>query len=483
MDTLIKDSLVECAKGLYSKASKHNMKTRHIYRKILGELNKIDTPLTEISQLRLIKNIGPKTLETFKTFIKDKIENEKNEEKIDVYRSFISEEIQICNSSFDGIMELKDILDEKNINDNKMENLLINIVEDSIEKIDDDGVTNNKRYVPAFRSGAYAILNVLRQEDGLNKHQIALRGQQYSDTTFDLHCRYSAWSSMKTLLKKGLVSKENKKYFLTDIGISLTNDLFKDLPVCHIQDELDITDLSCLALLIDSREIKHQRDRTYFQRCLEKSMRTETRNLELGDFLWITRINNVEYVLDYIIERKCGSDFCSSISDGRFKEQKQRLRESGIKNVIYIIEGLRKQHMNSIGVNNALSCITQTKLEGFTVIETGSIEETVEVIKLINREIQTINRTIKGVNFERFVDRSNKTMTLKQLFYRSLLSIKFITHAKAEKIADIYKSFYEFYQAWLDGTLISVLENVEADGKLLGRKCAELIVKTFFNVY
>lgn len=45
-----------------------------------------------------------------------------------------------------------------------------------------------------------------------------------------------------------------------------------------------------------------------------------------------------EVMLDWIVERKRLDDLVGSIKDGRFHEQKFRLRRSGIKNVIYLIE-------------------------------------------------------------------------------------------------------------------------------------------------
>ena len=44
-------------------------------------------------------------------------------------------------------------------------------------------------------------------------------------------------------------------------------------------------------------------------------------------------------LLDYIIERKLVSDLLSSITDGRYEEQKTRLKLSGMQRVIYLIEG------------------------------------------------------------------------------------------------------------------------------------------------
>jgi ERCC4-type nuclease len=55
-----------------------------------------------------------------------------------------------------------------------------------------------------------------------------------------------------------------------------------------------------------------------------------------------TKKNFVEvtdYVLDFIIERKTADDLAASIMDGRYEEQKFRLRNCGINNVIYLVEG------------------------------------------------------------------------------------------------------------------------------------------------
>lgn len=66
-----------------------------------------------------------------------------------------------------------------------------------------------------------------------------------------------------------------------------------------------------------------------------------TRRLAVGDFVWIARENcspHREIVLDFIIERKRMDDLASSICDGRFREQKHRMKQSGLGHVIYLIE-------------------------------------------------------------------------------------------------------------------------------------------------
>jgi crossover junction endonuclease MUS81 len=63
--------------------------------------------------------------------------------------------------------------------------------------------------------------------------------------------------------------------------------------------------------------------------------------LALGDFAFVARNNaTCEYIiLDTIVERKTDSDLIASIPDGRYREQKHRLRNCGMQNVIYLLEG------------------------------------------------------------------------------------------------------------------------------------------------
>lgn len=71
----------------------------------------------------------------------------------------------------------------------------------------------------------------------------------------------------------------------------------------------------------------------------------EVRHLNVGDFAWIARDQaGNELVLPYIVERKRLDDLAGSIKDGRFHEQKFRLKSSGIPNVTYLIEYLDVKH-------------------------------------------------------------------------------------------------------------------------------------------
>jgi crossover junction endonuclease MUS81 len=110
-----------------------------------------------------------------------------------------------------------------------------------------------------------------------------------------------------------------------------------------------------VVLLVDVREIRSREDRNYLtDRLRQLGVPCELRNLELGDFLWVARrkgsekyeegrkgsdaLATEEIVLDTLIERKREDDLAASILDGRFKEQKHRIRRSLLRSCFYIVE-------------------------------------------------------------------------------------------------------------------------------------------------
>ncbi|KAF3939090.1 hypothetical protein ABW19_dt0209991 [Dactylella cylindrospora] len=101
-------------------------------------------------------------------------------------------------------------------------------------------------------------------------------------------------------------------------------------------------------LVLDNREVAAKTDRDYIQRSFETvDCVPITRAMELGDVMWVAKGKlyengketgeEVELSLDYVCERKRLDDLIGSIKDGRFHEQKFRLKKL-IGNVTYIIE-------------------------------------------------------------------------------------------------------------------------------------------------
>lgn len=161
-----------------------------------------------------------------------------------------------------------------------------------------------------------------------------------------------------------------------------------------------------IVLVLDSREIQMKQNRTYFQDSLAaKGVPCITRSMDLGDVIWIARpigsTNQAEELfLDYILERKRLDDLVSSIKDGRFIEQKTRLKRSGANKVIYVVENYNREEAERFGaqaVQTAMSC-TQI-IDGIFLKRTNTIDETVDYLvsatKLVKRMYQ--ERTLHAI--------------------------------------------------------------------------------------
>lgn len=98
-------------------------------------------------------------------------------------------------------------------------------------------ISGEQEYIPAYRSGGYAIMLALYRDTQdpagrgyLSKTDLIRKAQPLADKSFtvpDAGCRYTSWSSMGTLIKKALVIKESNpaKYSITDAGCQLAHKL------------------------------------------------------------------------------------------------------------------------------------------------------------------------------------------------------------------------------------------------------------------
>ena len=142
-----------------------------------------------------------------------------------------------------------------------------------------------------------------------------------------------------------------------------------------------------MEFLIDNRE----KDlKAYFS---EKQV--SFKNLDIGDIL--IKFDGEPIIA---IERKSLIDFSNSIKDGRYKEQKIRLKSSNIPNIIYLIEG--KSTNNKISglpydtlVSSMISILLRDK---FKIIRTGDINETISYLDKIYTKLMKDGR--KYLNLE-----------------------------------------------------------------------------------
>lgn len=178
-----------------------------------------------------------------------------------------------------------------------------------------------------------------------------------------------------------------------------------------------------IVLILDNREIQRQQDRDYFRRKLaEKGVNVITRSLDLGDVIWVARkkgsLNQSDEVfLDYMIERKRMDDLVTSIRDGRFVEQKTRLKRSGSEKVIYLVEEYNQQEVINYGAQAIQTAMSSTQIiDGFFLKRTNNIEESIDYIVSISKLIHTIYKDTTLYTIPSHMITRQNYLDLKQAF-------------------------------------------------------------------
>ena len=184
---------------------------------------------------------------------------------------------------------------------------------------------------------------------------------------------------------------------------------------------------------------------------------TETKQLDIGDIV----LYNTESKC--IIERKTLNDLSSSIIDGRYKEQKQRLLASGHR-VVYIIEGITK---NKHGVKHSTLLSTMLNMQlrdKITVIRTKDIHETSQIIILLKTKLIEFNNiqlqtTMYNPNI---VMKKKHNLTKELIFINQLCCIPGISQKLALCIINKYPKLKDLIDVY------NVLDTVEGS-KLLSK--------------
>ncbi|KAK4035058.1 ERCC4 domain-containing protein [Parachaetomium inaequale] len=431
-----------------------------------------------------------------------------------------------------------------------------------------------KPYVPAYRSGAYALVVALSKAGqevvGMPKADLIEEAQPHCDSSFsapsDPTKFYTAWNSMKTLLQKELVYERGrplKRYALTDEGWEVakriretavpkagTSDASPTVPVAGpsrpatlpattarpafaepisldddddvvpqprratgfenvvadgavVPDDADLPSFTpirlapgtfTVELLLDNREIRAKTDRDYMQEELAKrGIKPIVRALELGDALWVARCKQPgwlprqgaegdEVVLDWVVERKRLDDLIGSLRDGRFHEQKFRLKRSGVKNVIYLVEEISMDsthfHKYEEAVQSAMA--SMQVVNGYFLKQTQKMDDTIRYLASMTKMLKSVYEgktldviptgvlTTKNylpllkhlretqpsashhISYPAFASLASKSsnMALRDLFLKMLMCSKGVTGEKAIEIQKVWKTPNEFVKAF-----------------------------------
>ncbi|XP_059257444.1 crossover junction endonuclease MUS81 isoform X6 [Mustela nigripes] len=199
------------------------------------------------------------------------------------------------------------------------------------------------------------------------------------------------------------------------------------------------------------------------------------RKLHVGDFVWVAQETRPrdparpgELVLDHIVERKRLDDLCNSIIDGRFREQKFRLKRCGLGHRVYLVEEYGSAGHLSLPESTLLQAVTNTQvIDGFFVKRTADLKESAAYLALLTRGLQRLyqGRTLSSrpwgaseasesrpgpspnplcslLTFSDFNAGAikNKAQSVREVFARQLMQVRGVSGEKAAAIVDKYST-------------------------------------------
>ncbi|KAF8565770.1 hypothetical protein P879_07093 [Paragonimus westermani] len=199
----------------------------------------------------------------------------------------------------------------------------------------------------------------------------------------------------------------------------------------------------------------------------------ESRALPVGDFLWVGRWttasgDQMEAVLDYVVERKRADDLAASIVDGRFQEQKYRMKRTLLAHPICLIEECASMRNQRLPFETLLQAVANCQIiDGFQVMVTRCPEDTVDLLAALTETLHRqcsldlhvcspsvtkpdLNGSLHGLRWSDFVQLSNKSPnpTVRDMFARQLLQIHGCSSCKVAAVLDTYPTPLSLFQAY-----------------------------------
>ncbi|MFT7802751.1 crossover junction endonuclease MUS81 isoform X2 [Arapaima gigas] len=557
---------------LRDQAAERGLKTQYVYQKALSSLKKYPLPLKNGSEAKILQNFGDGICK----FLDDCLQKYYREHGVDAPIHFLPEE---------GASSHRKIptLDPTNLVSETHKKSTEEGAEETVSgfRHGDRGkqkkVRKRREYVPQKRSGGYAVLLTLYRhcqipgnKGFMLKMELQREAQPLCDMSFtmpNVGSKYTAWSSISTLIQKDLLLKTHNpaRYSLTKQGLALAERLAssestdsehktakiwvggdEEVPavvdlteeesedddstaertapqVSTVQEKIVEPGISILRKLqvtgsegqpeggsllpgcydivlcvdfIETTGGNTGRKQELVKELQRNGVSFDIRKLNVGDFLWVARekVSPVpgrqlrppparELVLDYVIERKRIDDLCGSIIDGRFREQKFRLKRCGLKHPIYLVEeyGSTGAHL-SLPESTLKQAIvnTQVVVDGFFVKRVQDVKESAAYLTVMTRYLQKLyqnkmlvyrskdeeegqggSKRVCGVkerenpscsllSFAEFNQGAvkNKCQTVREVFARQLMQISGVSGDKAAAILEHYGTVSSLVQAY-----------------------------------
>uniref|UniRef100_A0A673HIB5 Crossover junction endonuclease MUS81 n=1 Tax=Sinocyclocheilus rhinocerous TaxID=307959 RepID=A0A673HIB5_9TELE len=535
---------------LRDSAKEKGLKTQYVYQKAINSLKKYPLPLKNGKEAKILQNFGDGICK----ILDERLQKHYRENGSDA-------PIHLATSCHRSNMASSKQMEEpqKEPSGNLSEHMKQTQKEVRKEK----GTKKKREYVPQKKSGGYAVLLTLYRHTQMPgskgfmfRNELQTEAQPLCEKSFtvpDLGSKYTAWSSVSTLIQKDLLVKTHNpaRYSLTDQGLALAEKLDSEDEEEDSQDGPDVVDLTSEEEDEEEQEDKEthisESDATGKSQTLE-SGRTATswhlppgsydivlcvdviettggssgrkqelvkelqrncvtfdiRKLNVGDFLWVAREKvtpvpgqlrppvGKELVLDYIIERKRMDDLCGSIIDGRFREQKFRLKRCGLRKPIYLVEecGSAAAHL-SLPESTLQQAIVNTQVvDGFFVKRVQDVKESAAYLTIMTRYLQKLYHvcfTVKSIELEEFNYGAikNKCQTVREVFARQLMQISGVSGDKAAAVLEHYSTVSSLLQAYDQCSSESEKEKLLSSIKYgkLKRNLGPALSRTIYQLY
>lgn len=213
-------------------------------------------------------------------------------------------------------------------------------------------------------------------------------------------------------------------------------------------------------------------------------------SLPIADFIILENIEDHDSIR-LAIERKSIKDLCASITDGRFREQKQRLSESiNDKNKIcYLIEGIKH-------LSDKEKSLSQTIINGsllnllfkheYHLVQTENKQDTFNIIVLLYKKF-------KNKDFEKDVIQTKSVKLLKRsdkLVENKLVHQLCLIPGVSQKVADVIinypiksiKDLIDTYNAYTGDKEI-MLADLSISGGAKPRKLGKALSKKIYEYF
>ncbi|RZF43644.1 hypothetical protein LSTR_LSTR009241 [Laodelphax striatellus] len=201
----------------------------------------------------------------------------------------------------------------------------------------------------------------------------------------------------------------------------------------------------------------------------------EVRRLTVGDFVWVCQdaASARELLLPYIVERKRADDLAKSIKDGRFREQKFRLKQLPIAERIYLVEELKRKDRPGLPFSTLMQAATNTQLvDGFKVKFTNNLKHSMQYLATMTEflteafskkillscpkdQLPPFNMKDDSSHLMTFKDFTRNTAkkrkyTVGEMFLKHLLQLRGMSVEKAKAVVSLYPTPSHLMEAYRD---------------------------------